>query len=42
MPEGVAGVAWAKCRKCHHTFIRFLGEKKAAAVLAEKWLGIDR
>jgi hypothetical protein len=42
MPEGVAGVALAKCRKCRHTFVRFLGEKKAAARLAERWLGIDR
>lgn len=27
MPSGVAGVAWAKCSKCHHTFVRFIGEK---------------
>jgi len=40
MPEGTAGVAWAKCRKCRHTFVRFLGEKKAAARLAERWLGL--
>jgi hypothetical protein len=42
MPEGTAGVAWAKCRKCRHTFVRFLGEEKAAARLAERWLGLYR
>jgi len=42
MPEGVAGVALARCRKCQHTFVRFLGETGAAARLAERWLGIRR
>jgi hypothetical protein len=42
MPEGAAGVALARCRKCRHTFVRFLGEGKAAARLAERWLGIRR
>jgi len=42
MPEGVAGVAWANCRKCHHTFVRFLGEKKPAARFMKKWLGIQQ
>jgi len=42
MPEGTAGVAWAKCRQCRHTFVRFLGEEKAAARLAERWLGLYR
>ena len=42
MPEGVAGVAWANCRKCHHTFVRFIGEKKPAARLMKKWLGIQQ
>jgi len=42
MPEGTAGVAWAKCRKCRHTFVRFLGEETAAARLAERWLGLYR
>jgi DNA-directed RNA polymerase subunit RPC12/RpoP len=42
MPEGMAGVAWARCRRCSHDFVRFLGEAKAAARLAEKWLGIQR
>ena len=41
MPEGVAGVAWANCRKCRHTFVRFLGEKKPAARLMNRWLGIE-
>lgn len=41
MPEGIAGVAWANCRKCHHTFVRFVGEKKPAARLMQRWLGID-
>ena len=41
MPEGVAGVAWAKCRKCRHTFVRFIGEKKPAARLMQKWLGLE-
>lgn len=40
-PEGVAGVVWAKCRKCRHTFVRFIGEKKAAARLMQRWLGIE-
>lgn len=40
MPEGVAGVAWATCRKCRRTFIHFVGGKKAVAVLAKKWLGL--
>jgi hypothetical protein len=42
MPEGMAGVAWARCRRCRHDFVRFLGEEKAAARVAEKWLGIQR
>jgi hypothetical protein len=42
MPEGVAGVALANCRKCHHTFVRFIGEKKPAARLMKKWLGIQQ
>lgn len=41
MPEGVAGVAWANCRRCHHTFVRFLGEKKPAARLMQRWLGLQ-
>jgi hypothetical protein len=42
MPEGVAGVALARCGRCHHTFVRFLGEKKAAARAMELWLGLER
>jgi len=42
MPEGAAGVALAKCRKCRFTFVRFVGERKAAARLAERWLGLNR
>jgi hypothetical protein len=42
MSEGTAGVAWAKCRKCRHTFVRFIGEERAAARLAERWLGLYR
>ncbi len=41
MPSGIAGVAWAKCRKCHHTFVRFIGEKEPARKLMERWLGIQ-
>ena len=41
MPEGLAGVVWAKCRKCRHTFVRFVGEKAPAARLMKKWLGIQ-
>ena len=41
MPEGVAGVAWANCGRCHHTFVRFIGEKKPAARLMQMWLGIQ-
>lgn len=40
MPEGVAGVAWARCRKCHHMFVRFIGERRPAARLMRMWLGI--
>lgn len=40
MPEGIAGVAWARCGRCRHTFVRFLGEKKAAARAMEIWLGL--
>ncbi|MBI2297230.1 MAG: hypothetical protein HYU76_14620 [Betaproteobacteria bacterium] len=42
MHEGVASVAWARCGKCRHTFVRFLGEKKAAARAMEMWLGLHR
>jgi hypothetical protein len=42
LPAGTAAVALAKCRKCRHTFVRFLGEKEAAARLAERWLGLER
>jgi len=41
MPEGVAGVAWANCRKCRHTFVRFIGEKRPAARLMQRWLGLE-
>ncbi|OGA49484.1 MAG: hypothetical protein A3F74_00370 [Betaproteobacteria bacterium RIFCSPLOWO2_12_FULL_62_58] len=41
MPEGVAGVAWANCGRCHHTFVRFIGEKKPAARLMQMWLGLQ-
>jgi hypothetical protein len=41
MPEGVAGVALARCGKCRHTFVRFIGEKRAAARAMEMWLGIQ-
>jgi hypothetical protein len=41
LPAGTAAVALAKCRKCRHTFVRFLGEKEAAARLAERWLGLE-
>ena len=41
MPEGVAGVAWANCGRCRHTFVRFIGEKKPAARLMQMWLGIQ-
>jgi hypothetical protein len=41
MPEGMAGVAWANCRKCRHTFVRFIGEKKPAARLMQRWLGLE-
>jgi hypothetical protein len=37
----VAGVAWANCRKCHHTFVRFIGDRKPAARLMQRWLGIE-
>ena len=42
LPEGVAGVAFARCRRCRHTFVRFIGEKKPTARLAEIWLGLYR
>jgi hypothetical protein len=41
MPEGVAGVAWANCGRCHHTFVRFIGEQKPAARLMQQWLGLN-
>ncbi len=41
MPSGIAGVAWAKCRKCHHSFVRFVGDKEPARKLMERWLGIQ-
>jgi len=40
MPEGVAGIAWARCRKCHHTFVRFIGDKRPAGKLMERWLDV--
>jgi hypothetical protein len=40
MPEGVAGVAWARFRKCREYFVHFVGEQKAAAVLMERWLDV--
>jgi hypothetical protein len=40
MPEGVAGIAWAKCRRCHEDFVRFIGEPKAVAALMENWLDV--
>ena len=41
MPSGLAGIAWAKCRKCRHTFVRFIGEKEPARKLMERWLGLQ-
>ena len=40
MPEGAAGVAWARCKKCKRNFIRFIGEELAAAVLKDRWLSV--
>lgn len=42
MPEGIGGVAWARCGRCRHVFVRFLGERRAAARAMEAWLGIER
>ncbi len=41
MPEGKAGVVWANCRKCRHTFVRFVGQKKPVQRLMERWLGLN-
>jgi predicted metal-binding protein len=41
LPEGIAGVAWARCRTCRHTFVRFIGAGKPVARLAARWLGLQ-
>ena len=40
MPEGVAGIAWARCRTCRQTFVHFAGEDEVAARLMERWLDV--
>jgi len=41
LPSGMAGIVWARCRKCRHTFVRFVGEKGPASKLMEQWLGLQ-
>jgi hypothetical protein len=40
MPAGVAGVAWARCRRCRYEFVHFFGAKEPVAKLIEKWLDV--
>lgn len=40
MPEGVAGVVWARCRRCRRNFVQFVGDKDPVAILKERWLAV--